>query len=238
MGRAGLVTQNRVARCERHGPNRFERTPATPVVKSCRAKVFPERDRLRSAPAPLEMPTSMRSAVVCVDRAARATAVRKPCRPSGSLELPFALTVNRIARLQASKYPHCFQGFKKLPSDFVIDLTAAVSAGVKSRIDELGENPAPDVVNRIRAPTFQLTGISSSLLPATAWTVGSSAVVGSSAIRRAGRQAMACAITARWRCPPLNWCGYAEKTRPGSEKDNCSSTVLASSLHRRRLQGR
>ena len=35
-----------------------------------------------------------------------------------------------------------------------------------------------------------------------AWTVTSRAVVGSSAIRSAGRQASAMAIIARWRMPP------------------------------------
>ena len=42
-----------------------------------------------------------------------------------------------------------------------------------------------------------------------AWVVTSSAVVGSSAMRRLGLQAIAMAITARWRMPPENWCGYS-----------------------------
>ena len=37
-----------------------------------------------------------------------------------------------------------------------------------------------------------------------AWTVTSRAVVGSSAISRAGLRAMAMAIIARWRMPPEN----------------------------------
>ncbi len=40
-----------------------------------------------------------------------------------------------------------------------------------------------------------------------AWTVTSSAVVGSSAMSRAGFSAMAMAIIARCRIPPENWCG-------------------------------
>ena len=40
-----------------------------------------------------------------------------------------------------------------------------------------------------------------------AWMVTSSAVVGSSAMSSAGSQASAMAIIARWRMPPLNWCG-------------------------------
>ena len=40
-----------------------------------------------------------------------------------------------------------------------------------------------------------------------AWTVTSSAVVGSSAIRSCGRLIRAMAIRMRWRWPPENWCG-------------------------------
>ena len=40
-----------------------------------------------------------------------------------------------------------------------------------------------------------------------AWTVTSSAVVGSSAMSSAGLSARAIAIMARWRIPPENWCG-------------------------------
>ena len=40
-----------------------------------------------------------------------------------------------------------------------------------------------------------------------AWTVTSSAVVGSSAIKRSGSLASAMAIMTRWRWPPDNWCG-------------------------------
>ena len=40
-----------------------------------------------------------------------------------------------------------------------------------------------------------------------AWVVTSSAVVGSSAIRRSGSLISAIAIITRWRMPPENWCG-------------------------------
>ncbi|MBA7470418.1 hypothetical protein ES707_05704 [subsurface metagenome] len=49
-----------------------------------------------------------------------------------------------------------------------------------------------------------------------AWMVTSSAVVGSSAISSAGRQASAIAIMARWRMPPESWCGYSRARRSGS----------------------
>ena len=39
-----------------------------------------------------------------------------------------------------------------------------------------------------------------------AWTVTSSAVVGSSATSSLGPQASATAIAIRWRMPPENWC--------------------------------
>ena len=40
-----------------------------------------------------------------------------------------------------------------------------------------------------------------------AWTVTSSAVVGSSAISTDGLQAIAMAIMTRWHMPPESWCG-------------------------------
>ena len=40
-----------------------------------------------------------------------------------------------------------------------------------------------------------------------AWTVTSSAVVGSSAMTMSGSSASAIAIITRWRMPPENWCG-------------------------------
>ena len=40
-----------------------------------------------------------------------------------------------------------------------------------------------------------------------AWTVTSSAVVGSSAISSDGSLIRPIAIIARWRMPPENWCG-------------------------------
>ena len=40
-----------------------------------------------------------------------------------------------------------------------------------------------------------------------AWTVASSAVVGSSAMISLGLSEIAIAIIARWRMPPENWCG-------------------------------
>src|SRR5215207_4981780 len=48
-----------------------------------------------------------------------------------------------------------------------------------------------------------------------AWTVTSSAVVGSSATRISGSAASAIAIITRWRMPPLNWCGYASSRLAG-----------------------
>ena len=42
----------------------------------------------------------------------------------------------------------------------------------------------------------------------SAWTVTSRAVVGSSQISSRGSQAIAMAMTTRWRMPPDNSCGY------------------------------
>ena len=49
-----------------------------------------------------------------------------------------------------------------------------------------------------------------------AWTVTSSAVVGSSAISTFGRHASAIAIITRWRMPPDSSCGYWSSRRAGS----------------------
>ncbi|MNE40470.1 hypothetical protein D3C80_1344930 [compost metagenome] len=56
-----------------------------------------------------------------------------------------------------------------------------------------------------------------------AWMVTSSAVVGSSAINRAGRQINAMAIMARWRMPPDNSKGYMFTTFLGLENPTRSS---------------
>ncbi len=57
-------------------------------------------------------------------------------------------------------------------------------------------------------------------------TVVSSAVVGSSATRKAGRPASAVAISTRWRSPPDSSCGYWSSRRAGSgtPTDSSSST--------------
>ena len=60
-----------------------------------------------------------------------------------------------------------------------------------------------------------------------AWIVTSSAVVGSSAMRRSGSLASAMAIMTRWRWPPDNWCGKASIRFSGSRMPtlcNSSST--------------
>ena len=53
-----------------------------------------------------------------------------------------------------------------------------------------------------------------------AWTVTSSAVVGSSAIRTFGRPASAMAIITRWRMPPESSCGYCFSRRSGIRDPN------------------
>jgi hypothetical protein len=60
-----------------------------------------------------------------------------------------------------------------------------------------------------------------------AWTVTSSALVGSSAIRTSGLLAIAIAIIARWRIPPDNWWGYARAAHPGLGTPTKSSSSTA-----------
>ena len=67
-----------------------------------------------------------------------------------------------------------------------------------------------------------------------AWTVTSSAVVGSSATSSFGRQASATAIAIRWRIPPENWCGNACSAPSGSgirtSRSSSSARAAAASL--------
>ncbi len=60
-----------------------------------------------------------------------------------------------------------------------------------------------------------------------AWTVTSSAVVGSSAMIRSGSQESASAIMARCRMPPENWCGCSRARRAGSGMPTSPSTSTA-----------
>ncbi len=60
-----------------------------------------------------------------------------------------------------------------------------------------------------------------------AWTVTSSAVVGSSAIRTLGRHDSAMAITTRCRMPPESSCGYCRMRRAGSVMWTASSMARA-----------
>ena len=62
-----------------------------------------------------------------------------------------------------------------------------------------------------------------------AWTVTSSAVVGSSAISSLGSLASAIAIIARWRMPPENSCGYWSTRLRGSGIPTSSSSSIARS---------
>ena len=61
------------------------------------------------------------------------------------------------------------------------------------------------VMNMIDMPMSPCSSRISSRICAS--VVTSSAVVGSSAISIVGRQDSAIAIIARWRMPPLSWCG-------------------------------
>jgi len=60
-----------------------------------------------------------------------------------------------------------------------------------------------------------------------ACTVTSSAMVGSSAMISFGLPAIAAAITARWRMPPENWCGYCTARLSGSAMSAARSGATA-----------
>ena len=73
--------------------------------------------------------------------------------------------------------------------------------------------PRSWVISRTAVPISVRRSRSTSRIPA--WTVTSSAVVGSSATRILGRQATAMAIITRCRIPPESWCGYSPRRRRG-----------------------
>src|SRR5947199_2231158 len=67
--------------------------------------------------------------------------------------------------------------------------------------------PMSWVMSMMAIPSLAFSSFSSSRI--CAWMVTSSAVVGSSAIRRFGLHESAMAIITRWRMPPESWCGYS-----------------------------
>ena len=71
-----------------------------------------------------------------------------------------------------------------------------------------------------------------------ACTVTSSAEVGSSATRSSGSAASAMAISARWRMPPLSWCGYCRARSAGSARPTSPRRATARSAAWRADPGR
>ena len=61
------------------------------------------------------------------------------------------------------------------------------------------------VMNSVASPNASCSSSSSRRI--CAWTITSSAVVGSSATSSFGSHASASAISTRWRWPPESWCG-------------------------------
>ena len=79
------------------------------------------------------------------------------------------------------------------------------------------------VMKMIASPSSRWSSASS--LSTWAWTITSSAVVGSSAIRSLGSHASASPIRTRWRCPPESSCGYARERRAGSPTSSSRSAT-------------
>ena len=77
------------------------------------------------------------------------------------------------------------------------------------------------VMRMSERPSFSRRSSSSSRI--WAWTMTSSAVVGSSPMTTAGSQARAIAIIARWRMPPDSSCGYAFARAFGMPTSSSSS---------------
>jgi hypothetical protein len=92
--------------------------------------------------------------------------------------------------------------------------------------------PRSWVMSTIAMPSRSRSERRTSSTPA--WIVTSSAVVGSSAIRTFGSQAIPIAITTRWRIPPESWCGYSSTRWPGAgmPTDARSSTVRSRASRR------
>ncbi len=88
--------------------------------------------------------------------------------------------------------------------------------------------PMSWVISTIAAPVSRFRSAIRSRI--SACTVTSSAVVGSSAIKRSGPQAIAAAIITRWRMPPESSCGYWASRRRASGMRTFSSQARAWSM--------
>ena len=80
-------------------------------------------------------------------------------------------------------------------------------------------------MNRMAVPWS--SRISRSSFSTWAWTVTSSAVVGSSAISSSGSSARPIAIIARCCMPPENWCGYSRARSAGARRWTLASRSTA-----------
>ncbi len=85
--------------------------------------------------------------------------------------------------------------------------------------------PRSCVISRMAIPVRDCRSLRRSRT--CAWMVTSSAVVGSSAIRRSGSPARACAIITRCRIPPDSWNGYSSRRRVLSAIPTASSSSTA-----------
>ena len=93
--------------------------------------------------------------------------------------------------------------------------------------------PRSWVMNRIAMPRRDCRSLRSWRI--CACTVTSSAVVGSSAIKRSGSLASAIAIITRWRWPPESWCGIA--LQPGFRLGDSAQGEQLEDPRPRRLAG-
>jgi ABC-type oligopeptide transport system ATPase subunit len=145
-------------------------------------------------------------------------------------------------RKRADAYPHEFSGGMRQRAMIAMALannpkllvadepTTALDVTVQAQILELierlqAEFDAAVVIITIAVSSSLCRRCSRSRI--CAWTVTSSAVVGSSAISTFGRSASAIAISARCRCPPENWCGGSDARRAACGIPTWSSTSTA-----------
>ena len=93
------------------------------------------------------------------------------------------------------------------------------------RSDTSRATPRSWVIMRMPMPVRSCSSRSRSRIPA--WTVTSSAEVGSSATSRTGSPASAMAIRTRCSMPPDSWCGYFRSCASGFGMCTCSSSSTA-----------
>ncbi|MDQ0948899.1 hypothetical protein QFZ24_002822 [Streptomyces phaeochromogenes] len=152
----------------------------------------------------------------------------------GTVALLTPATVNR-GTAASSRLVYSCAGRSRTSSTGPVS-TISPSSITATRSAKSATTPMLWVTSRTPVPESAASARSRSRI--SAWTVTSSAVVGSSAISRLGEFAIAMAMTTRCRCPPESWKGYEDARFSGSGIPTRRSSPTASAAASRAETGR